>query len=256
MRADFAIPVDTLAAFLLVMARIGALMMYLPVPGIRQAPNVARVVFTVACTFVLYPFWAHSKGLAGNPALFLGALFAEATVGLGIGLIISFISEALLTAAQSMSLQAGYSYASTIDPNTEAEAGYLVIIAQLLAGLLFFSFGIHRQVIAALAHSLTTVPPGAFVVAPSLMEVVARSASAIFTVGLRLGLPMIALLAMTDIALALMGRLNTQLQVMTISFPLKMMAALGLFAWISVLIPVVYRDTARQMMDAVYRLLR
>ena len=47
-----------------------------------------------------------------------------------------------------------------------------------------------------------------------------------FSVGLRLALPVVALLVMVDVALALLGRLNPQLQLLSLAFPVKMLTAL------------------------------
>ena len=50
--------------------------------------------------------------------------------------------------------QAGYAYASTIDPNTEADSGVLLVFAQLMAGMLFFALGLDREVLRLFAQSL------------------------------------------------------------------------------------------------------
>ena len=62
-----------------------------------------------------------------------------------------------------LGLQAGYAYASTIDPNTEADSGILLVFAQLMAGLLFFALGLDREVLRLFAQSLDKIPPGAYV---------------------------------------------------------------------------------------------
>jgi len=53
----------------------------------------------------------------------------------------------------------------------------------------------------------------------------------------RLALPVIALLVLVDIALGLLGRLNAQLQLLTLAFPIKMTAALVLLGGIAALLP-------------------
>ena len=58
-----------------------------------------------------------------------------------------------------------------------------------------------------------------------------------FTTGLRLAFPALALLALVDLSLALLGRLTAQLQLLTLSFPLKMLAAVGVLALIAPLFP-------------------
>jgi flagellar biosynthetic protein FliR len=61
-------------------------------------------------------------------------------------------------------------------------------------------------------------------------EVLRKLGDGMFRTGLRLALPVLALLALTDLALALVGRINAQLQLLTLSFPLKMLAAVAMLA--------------------------
>ena len=62
--------------------------------------------------------------------------------------------------AQIISLQAGYSFATTIDPPSGADSSVLLSIAQLTSGLLFFATGLDRQVLMIFAQSLSLHPPG------------------------------------------------------------------------------------------------
>ena len=57
---------------------------------------------------------------------------------------------------------------------------------------------------------------------------------------------MVALLALVDIALALLGRLNNQLQLILLAFPVKMMAALAMLAALAVLFPRIYIANAQE----------
>ena len=61
-----------------------------------------------------------------------------------------------------------------------------------------------------------------------------------FTTGLRLALPIVALLALVDISLALMGRIHAQLQLLTIAFPAKMLLSLVLLALLLSTFPAVF----------------
>jgi flagellar biosynthetic protein FliR len=62
-----------------------------------------------------------------------------------------------------------------------------------------------------------------------------------FSTGMRLALPMVAILLLVDISLALLGRVNAQLQLLTIAFPVKMMVGLAIFGWLLLLMPVFLR---------------
>ena len=57
-------------------------------------------------------------------------------------------------------------------------------------------------------------------------EELIRLGATIFSTGLRLALPVAGMLLLVDLALALVGRINAQVQMITIAFPLKMGLAL------------------------------
>jgi flagellar biosynthetic protein FliR len=248
MRDSLDLPANLLAGFLLVMARMGGIMTFLPIPGLKSGPDAARIVFSVTSAFLMFPQWAKARGPIVDSSHFFAGIVSEAMLGIAIGLAMSYLFEILTMAAQSLSLQAGYGYATTIDPTTDADAGFLVVVAQLLAGLLFFALGLDRRVLAIVGRSFATAPPGSLAFSPSAAEGLAESAAIIFSTGLRLALPVIALLAMADISLALLGRLNSHLQVTAMSFPIKMMAALALLAGIATLIPTVLQQAAEPLL--------
>jgi len=79
-------------------------------------------------------------------------------------------------------------------------------------------------------------PAGAWITQPAA-EAMLRLGGDMLALAVRLALPAIAFLVLADIALGLMGRLNAQLQLMTLAFPIKMTAALVLLGWITVLLP-------------------
>jgi flagellar biosynthesis protein FliR len=64
-------------------------------------------------------------------------------------------------------------------------------------------------------------------------------------------MPVLALLLLVDLAMALLGRLNQQLQLLVLAFPVKMMAAVAKLATIAVMFPRVYRGYAEQVLGRV-----
>jgi len=255
MPANLQLSLETLCAFLLVLARVSGALVFIPLPGISAAPGVARAVLAAGLTLALAARWPAVDTSAITAARLAGWAIAEAVVGLAIGVCIAVILEAFTLAAQILGLQAGYAYASTIDPNTQADSGILLVLAQLFAGLLFFAVGLDREVLRLFARSLERIPPGAYVPGPASAETVIHLAAHIFSVGLRLALPVVALLAMVDIALALLSRINAQLQLLTLAFPAKMLIALMVLTWVAFLFPRLCREIGGRSLGAAQRAL-
>lgn len=241
MRGELVLSISTLLGFLLTLIRVGGVFIFVPLPGITSVLSPARVILALGVTLALFPEWPQ---VTDNPSagMFLLWVMVEAGLGLGIGLTVAFVSESLAVGAQVMGLQAGYGFATIVDPNTQADSSVLVVFAQLAAGLLFFATGIDREVLRVFARSMEIWPAGTFVLTKGAAQQVLMLGSTVFSTGLRLALPIIAVLVMVDISLALLGRVNAQLQLLTIAFPMKMMIGLILLGWLTLLLPTLYRS--------------
>lgn len=240
MHGNLSLSVSTLLAFALVLSRIASAFVFVPLPTQDSGPPMARIAIALASTFALFPRWPNVDAEHLGLSTMVLWMISELALGTCIGLLVAFISESLTFGAQVLSLQAGYGYASVVDPTTQADSNVLPVIAQLTAGLLFFTTGLHRYVITAFADSLDLFPPGSFTVSRELAKVVINVGASIFSVGIRLSLPIVGLLLMTDTTLAVLGRISSQLQMGHNSYPVKMMLTLAMLATILAVAPSLY----------------
>lgn len=246
MHAEFTFQLATIYGFLLALARVSGVLIFVPIPGFSAGPDVSRVVLALAVTIALFPAWPTlpAKGggiLAVGPLL--GSVGVEISFGVTVGLAIAFLLEGMQMAAQVLGLQAGYSYASTVDPTTQADTTTLQLMAQLQAGMLFFAFGFDRQVLRALAKSLESTSRGAFSLDGNAIGSIVSLGSSIFATGVQLAIPVLALLVLFDIAFAVLGRLHAQLQLLSLSFAIKMLTALAFLAAVLSVYPAVFERT-------------
>ena len=247
--------IATLFSFLLVLARIGGCLVFVPLPGIKAVPELVRAGLGFAFTLALFSRWPIIDPAGITIGTFAAWLAAEAALGIAIGISVAIVLEAFGLAAQVLGLQAGYAYASTIDPNSEADASVLLVFSQLSAGMLFFALGLDREVLRLFAASLDKIPVGKYVLGPNVAQSVIHLGTNLFSTGIRLALPVVALLVMVDVALALLGRINQQLQLTSLAFPLKMLVALVMLAWLTVLFPRVLMELSGHVWISTRRML-
>lgn len=222
-----------LAQFLGVFARVGAALTFVPLPGLRQAPTPPRVAVALALSVILSPSVTMHPQNPGFRTIADAAwnLPLEAAMGLGAGVVIAWLLEIFTFAMQLVSIQAGFSYASTIDPATQADSGVLLVAGQLTAGLLFVCLGWERHVLGAFAASLERAPPGSWHLQPEFALLAAKWSGATIVLALRLALPTMAFLLLLDLALALLSRTQPQMPLINLALPVKMGASLILMAW-------------------------
>ncbi len=255
MPAELSLGLPTVFGFLMVLARVSGVFALAPLPGLQNAPKLARIALAVVITLSLFSRWPQPQGNELNVGALFIAVLPEAGLGLVTGLAVAFILDASAIGAQLLSLNAGFSFASTIDPATQAESGVLVVFAQLAGGLVFFASGLDREVIRALATSLETHPAGTWIARPAA-EAVLRLGAGMLALAVRLALPGLALLVLVDVALGLLGRLHAQLQLLTLAFPVKMMAGLLLLAWFTVLLPRLMAAFSGRVFETLHAVLR
>lgn len=222
--------INLLVGFLLVLTRVGAFFVFIPVPGARAYMEAPKIVLTLTVAMMLFRFWPIDPQLAPTFSGLIVGIGCEATLGLAAGTGVALIVEAMQVTGQLIGLQAGFSYASTIDPNSEADSGILLIVCQLLTSLIIFAIGLDREILAGLATSFERIPAGTYHLTTARAMGVLSLGSAMFQIGLRLALPVVAILLIADISLALLGKIEQHLQLSNLLFPLKMLAAMAILS--------------------------
>jgi flagellar biosynthetic protein FliR len=248
------LPLSTIYAFLLVLARVGGLLAFLPVPALRNAPMIFRAVLAFVTTIALFPVWPHLPDASPSVGQLTVWAFSEMGFGLVAGLAVAILNEGFQVGAQVLGMPAGFGYAQTIDPNSQADSGVLQVIMMLLTALLFFSLGFDSVVIRILAASFEKYPAGTWSLTAASLDSVIHLGAGMFSLGLRLALPVVALLLLIDVALALLGRMQQQLHLLSLAFPIKMIAALGVLTALVPIFPKLFSGAAAHTISALWRL--
>ena len=256
MHAEGLFSYATLLGFLYTLARISCVFAFLPIAAFKGAPEAAKIVLSLAFTLILWPQWKAPVSADASMGRIVVGLAGEAGLGFAIGLALAIVLEVFQVAAQVVSLQAGFGFASTIDPNSGADSTVLLTLAQLTAGLLFFATGADRMLVRALADSLRLCPPESFALKRSWAEALIQFAAAIFTNGLRLAAPIVALLLLADGALAVLGRVQSQIHLISLTMPVKLCAAMLLSALTLVYQPRFFEDMMTQSIRLIEGILR
>lgn len=242
------------ASFLLLLTRLGGALAFVPIPGAKNVPPAARIVMILGLSATLFPVRPLSA-LPVSAVEFALWQMNELLFGTAVGLIAGFVSEGLLLAAQVISTQAGYSFATTFDPSSQADSGVLQLAYLLASNLLFFSFGLDHAVLRTFATSLERWPAGS-TFPGNATELVVTFSGTVLEVGLRLAVPIAGLLLLTDIFLALAGRLHAQLQLLSLAFPLKMLAALAGLAALAPVFASIYGSASNRALHALGQFMR
>jgi flagellar biosynthetic protein FliR len=212
--------------YLLVFARVGAMIMLLPAIGEAGVPPRVRLALALAISLALVPVVSATYGnQAPQSVLALGMLIVkEITAGVLIGGMARMIMGALSTAGYLVATQTGLGYAQTVDPEMGEQGAIVGNFFTLMGAMLIFATNMHHLAIGAIQGSYGILPPGASLPTGDMAELAIRLTAGSFALGLQLAAPFLVFGFAVNAAIGLLARLMPQLQVFFIAMPINILA--------------------------------
>ena len=218
-----------LLAFMLTFARVGAMIMLLPVLGDAGVPSRVRLALALAISWALAPVMAKYYPTVTPPTMELALMIArETTAGIVIGAMARLIMSALEVAGTVIATQTGLAFAQTFDPTQNQQSALIGTFLSLLGVVLVFETGMHHLIIGAISGSYTLLPPAGALPVGDMAKLVIDIVAGAFALGLQLAAPFVVFGLLIYVALGVVSRLMPQLQVFFIAMPLNIMVGLVL----------------------------
>jgi flagellar biosynthetic protein FliR len=212
------------AAFILMFARVGTMLMLLPGLGEMSVPVRVRLTVALILTFVLFPLHRPDYAIdLRQPGPVLLALGQELLIGVVLGMTARLTISALQTAGSVIAQQLGLGFVTAVDP-TQGQQGLIVgNFLTLLGVTLIFATDLHHLVIAGLHDSYRLFRPGEVPVVSDVTMLVTNTVAGAFRVGIQLSGPFLVFGLVFNIALGVLSRLMPQMQVYFVATPLSIM---------------------------------
>ncbi|MBI3435394.1 MAG: flagellar type III secretion system protein FliR [Proteobacteria bacterium] len=233
MRIDVSFLPALAAAFLLVFARIGAMIMLLPGLGELSVPVRVRLTIALVLSALMVPLHrgAYNVDLALLGPVLL-ALAQEMAIGGFLGMTARLTISALQVAGSVIAQQLGLGFVTAVDP-TQGQQGLIVGNFLTLLGItLIFATDLHHLVFAALNDSYALFKPGEL---PSLGDMAAQTTRTIagaFRIGVQLSGPFLVFGLLFNIGLGVLSRLMPQMQVFFVGLPLSILVGFLLLLFV------------------------
>jgi flagellar biosynthesis protein FliR len=216
-----------LFAFALVLTRISAFFLVLPVFGWKTIPVQVKVAAAVLLSVFFYCVTPLPPGLAGASTLTMILLLAgESIYGLALGLVIALLFSVVQLSGRIMEQQMGFTMAEIVDPLTEDETSPFAGLLDMVFVLLFLGANGHHLFLIALSKSYHAFPSGTAPTIGLLTGGVLDTGTAMFVAALRLAAPMLAAFLVLMVALALLARLVPEMDILFLSMPVRVMLGL------------------------------
>ena len=236
MHADISLLPALAAAFMLVFARIGAMVMLLPGLGETNIPVRIKLAIALLLTLIILPLHraAYHVDIEASMMPLLVLMVHEIVIGVVLGATARVTLSALQVAGSVIAQQMGLGFVTAVDP-TQGQQGLLIGNFLTLLGItLLFATDSHYLVIAALNDSYAIFSPGEMMPSGDVAALATRAFAAAFKIGMQLAAPFLVFGLVFNIGLGVLARLMPQMQVYFVGVPLSILAGFLIFSLVLV----------------------
>ncbi len=218
---------DILLPLLLLLGRVTAFLVVLPIFGWQSLPVTVRAGVAVMLTVFLgrlLPVPAAMGQMHWLGGLLL--MVRELLCGLGLGLAVRLVYAAVQQGALMALQQMGLADAGVIDPDSGEDTQPAALLFEWTFTLLFLVAGGHRLLVLVLARSFDAFPLGSPPEAAVLAEEVLFAGSHMLLLALRLAAPVVAAFLVLAVVLGVLARVLPEMNILMSSFPLRVAAGM------------------------------
>src|SRR3984893_2368345 len=244
MHVDISLLPALAATFMLVFARIGAMVMLLPGLGETNIPVRIKLAIALLLTLIILPLHraAYHVDIQASMMPLLVLMIHEIVIGIVLGATARVTPAALQVAGSVIAKALLLGFVPAVDP-TQGQQGLLIGNFLTLLGItLLFATDSHYLVIAALNDSYAIFSPGEMMQSGDVAALATRAFAAAFKIGMQLAAPFLVFGLVFNIGLGVLARLMPQMQVYFVGVPLSILAGFLIFAAVLTTMMGTYMD--------------
>ncbi|MDG5852902.1 fused FliR family export protein/FlhB family type III secretion system protein [Clostridium beijerinckii] len=240
-------------ALFLIFLRITSYFMAVQIFFPTGTPQIMQGVFSLILSFGIVAGIDHSTVSAVNSSYMLVFYaISEIMSGLILGYITNLIFQVVKLAGEWMDIHAGFSMVSVLDPTTQTTSTLLGNLSYFISLAFFFIVDGHHVVINMLVESTKIIPIGKTIVYQETLMEVMKTIFDYFTLGVKIAIPIVLIIVITDVCLGLISRTVPTIPIMILGMPIKNL--LGLITYI-ILLPLMLKliGTAIYNLPSIFR---
>lgn len=213
-----------MAALMFPLVRLLGLAMAAPVFSNRGVPMQVRLAIGLAIAMAVLPALPPMPAVAPGSGLGMAIMAQQIFIGIGVGLMMRLVFGAVDLAGALISMQMGLSFAMFFDQDSGGQTSVISDFLNYVAIMLFLAFNGHLLMVHVLVHSFEWLPVGVMPISGQGWGYLARAGATVFSAGLLLSLPIVAMLLVSSIALGVLTRAAPQLNLFAVGFPITLSA--------------------------------
>lgn len=148
-------------------------------------------------------------------------IISEVLTGLILGYITNLVFQAAKLAGSWIDIHAGFSMVTILDPATQTSTTLMGNLFYFVSLVFFFMINGQELIVKSIYESISIVPLGHTIVYQETVMGAAETIVNFFALGVKIALPIVLIIVMTDICLGLITRTVPTIPIMIFGMPIK-----------------------------------
>jgi len=247
-----------LLKFLLILFRCLGYMLITPVFGRREIPAQAKIGLAALLSIIVYPF-IPDINFSDNLWILAASTLKEFITGITIGYGAFLLFSSLYLAGEIIDMEMGFGIVNVLDVQSNTQVPLMGNYFYILTILLFLTANGHHMLISAIIKSYDLLPLSEAVFQEGLLNALIVSFKDMFLLGVKIDLPVVSVIFLTDLALALIARTVPQMNVFMVGLPVKiavgMISMIMVFPMFFIILDAVYNGTYENILITIKEML-
>jgi len=242
--------IEDIFLFMMVLARVTGLFLFVPFFSHRSLPVIARITLGSALALLAMPMIDAAPSVPNAVLPVILWMAKELSVGLMMGFGVRMIFYVLDFASHVITVEIGLMPSAEFDPSNASAHNPLGSIVYFL-GLMILLSGSEYDMLRAFLRSYEVAPIGFTGANSYAADYLVVKTTEIFKVAVLMSAPLIAVNFIVNLIFAVLGKVTPKLNVFILSFPARILAGTAIFSMSVTLLAhyiVNYVDETPEMM--------
>ena len=215
--------VNQLNVIFLILMRLTGMVFLNPIFSRNNIPFIFRIGLTLGLTYVVVQLIPFENVVFANTIEFALITLKELIIGFFIGYLVYGIIAIFMISGEVIDMQLGISMAKMYDPQSNISMPIIGSVFNLMFMIIFFLTNAHLTIIAIMVQSFQWVLPGKIVINEDLFVVAIQFMGLVFTLALKLALPIIVVQLITEVAVGIIMKAIPQINVFVLNIQIKLL---------------------------------
>lgn len=222
-------PEGQIIAFSLVLLRMMAFVVAMPLIGTPSVPVVVKVLLSLTMAIVIFPTLKFSNAdlLRINDEVLFFAI-REVVVGLFLGFMMRLFFFAIQVAGEIVGVSSGLASAQLYNPLMGGQSNVFEQFFMILATLFFFGLNGHHIFIQGIVESYSVATVANMAIRVEGFTSIVIAFREVLLVGVKLAAPIMVAIFMANLAMGVLGRAVPQMNVFVTSLQVTVLITLFL----------------------------